>query len=580
MNRAAATSMVVNSEEPSPTTKASSFGLRNMLPGSSWSAKKREAVQSRRKPSVSDVDLSPMTTLQEISLDSRRYSEYNRSTGSQVTATIPGHLPGRPLHPGIERSLSVPDHVLHRLSEEVNDQTPRASEFPVLQDVAITPFSAQADIASNESEKRCTLLVPKDLKPLIIPKVAEPMDEIVVPAELPPEVPPKSPRTESRASPRIKKGLHSANSSVSTLRSATSSSSSHSFKDNRSTRSLQTPNRNEIPPSHLRGMENVVSTTTSPNRTHDSPSHPHSPENMKPMTPMTSWTRTGRSQSPSLSSAPLSRKQSRSPTKLNDEKAVLSSNVPASHQRGRSEPLFLEQDQPPFHERRDTSSIHGLLWSIDNVPEYYSESFDLPSGFRAVDATSKLSGIEVKSLKKQAVRHAERFEVLQSKDVSMLSEELELLEERCEYLQSTHKSLRQGRRNLHSRMITYLRSPRMANFSRESILKQEEALAELDISIDEWLAKLEDAEERRTTVRQKLLQHVAAALTLQTVGVTRPLNLEEATPPVSPEKTEDYFSSKRKDVQSIRIYADEGVAALLTEIEREIGFIAEPSKLI
>ena len=74
MNRAAATSIVANCEEPSPPMKASSFGLRNMLPGSSWSAKKREAVQSRRKPSVSDVDLSPMTTLQEISLDSRRYS--------------------------------------------------------------------------------------------------------------------------------------------------------------------------------------------------------------------------------------------------------------------------------------------------------------------------------------------------------------------------------------------------------------------------------------------------------------------------------------------------------------------------
>ena len=120
----------------------------------------------------------------------------------------------------------------------------------------------------------------------------------------------------------------------------------------------------------------------------------------------------------------------------------------------------------------------------------------------------------------------------------------------------------------------------MANFSRESILKQEEALAELDTSIDEWLAKLETAEERRTTVRQKLLQHVAAALTLETVGVTRPLQFEEATPPVSPEKAEDYFSTKRKDIQSIRIYADEGVAALLAEIEREIGFIAEPGKSI
>lgn len=46
------------------------------------------------------------------------------------------------------------------------------------------------------------------------------------------------------------------------------------------------------------------------------------------------------------------------------------------------------------------------------------------------------------------------------------------------------------------------------------MLKQEEALAELDASIDEWITKLDQAENRRTRVRQKLLEHVAAATTL------------------------------------------------------------------
>jgi hypothetical protein len=46
------------------------------------------------------------------------------------------------------------------------------------------------------------------------------------------------------------------------------------------------------------------------------------------------------------------------------------------------------------------------------------------------------------------------------------------------------------------------------------MLKQEEALAELDASIDDWVAKLEQAENRRTRVRQKLLEHVAAAAML------------------------------------------------------------------
>lgn len=52
------------------------------------------------------------------------------------------------------------------------------------------------------------------------------------------------------------------------------------------------------------------------------------------------------------------------------------------------------------------------------------------------------------------------------------------------------------------------------------MLKQEEALAELDSSIDDWVTKLEQAENRRTRVRQKLLEHVAAAATLPPSGAT------------------------------------------------------------
>ena len=39
-------------------------------------------------------------------------------------------------------------------------------------------------------------------------------------------------------------------------------------------------------------------------------------------------------------------------------------------------------------------------------------------------------------------------------------------------------------------------------------------MAELDASIDEWFSKLELAENRRMRIRQKLLEHVAAALLL------------------------------------------------------------------
>ncbi len=56
------------------------------------------------------------------------------------------------------------------------------------------------------------------------------------------------------------------------------------------------------------------------------------------------------------------------------------------------------------------------------------------------------------------------------------------------------------------------------------MLEQEEALAKLDASIDDWATKLEQAENRRTSVRQKLLEHVAAAsiLLVPDVGIMAP----------------------------------------------------------
>jgi hypothetical protein len=167
----------------------------------------------------------------------------------------------------------------------------------------------------------------------------------------------------------------------------------------------------------------------------------------------------------------------------------------------------------------------------------------------------------------------------------------------------------------------------MAKFSHDSMLKQEEALAELDASVDDWVAKLEQAENRRTRVRQKLLEHVAAAATLPTAAAAaaseqlqqamgiRPLppigvgNI--STPPRSP--TKPTFSAphtassspspqrvvaqvpstileqplveeaaalsydkttvaslRRADVESIRIYAGDDVYALLADVENEI----------
>lgn len=117
----------------------------------------------------------------------------------------------------------------------------------------------------------------------------------------------------------------------------------------------------------------------------------------------------------------------------------------------------------------------------------------------------------------------------------------------------------------------------MTNFSRENILKQEEALGDIDNSIDEWIRKSEQAENRRSRVRQKLLEHVAAALKLRPNAIIRSLNIPEQqhTPPESPEQEDEFCRNERHGVHSIKIYADAGVAALLAEIEQEIGYMGD-----
>lgn len=245
---------------------------------------------------------------------------------------------------------------------------------------------------------------------------------------------------------------------------------------------------------------------------------------------------------------------------------------------------------------------------------------ELPQGIRPFKAAVQMSANDLAILHQQALGQVERFEVLQVEDVESLSKELHRLDQRAEYLRRTYNSLRAGRRSLHSRICQYLRSPnRATRFSPEPLLRQEEALAELDASIDEWVDKLERAENRRTRVRQKLLEHIAAAATLSVGRETPspaqlPVIQDIATPPRSPVKTafasrpestsppplrpvvaqvpsmifelpaveEAEEEDKDKDGlnrtatvkssagESIRIYAGDELFALLTDVEDEI----------
>jgi hypothetical protein len=124
-------------------------------------------------------------------------------------------------------------------------------------------------------------------------------------------------------------------------------------------------------------------------------------------------------------------------------------------------------------------------------------------------------------------------------------------------------------------MISYLRRGETVIFSRESLLKQEEALAELDVSIDEFILKLEQAENRRLRLRQKLLEHVAAAIVLNP-GAARE-DIAQTTPPRSPTKgaASPARAADRKTTESIKIYADGHVLNLFSDIEKAIGKMCE-----
>ncbi|KAK4168006.1 Up-regulated during septation-domain-containing protein [Cladorrhinum sp. PSN259] len=231
-------------------------------------------------------------------------------------------------------------------------------------------------------------------------------------------------------------------------------------------------------------------------------------------------------------------------------------NTKTVHRRNVSDTGSIMERGRPRKRSDITGTVAGRSVSKRQTSAERRAFEQLPKGWKASEAVNMLSPPEVASLHKQALQQAARFEVLRKQDVDNLSRELRHLDERTEYLRRTYTSLRAGRRNLHTRICQYLRSPRTAKFSHDSMLKQEEALAELDTSIDDWVNKLEQAENRRTRVRQKLLEHVAAAATLvistgSVTGVSeslqlamgvRPLNYpgcptQMSTPPRSPTKT-------------------------------------------
>ncbi|KAL8752156.1 MAG: hypothetical protein Q9184_005828, partial [Pyrenodesmia sp. 2 TL-2023] len=514
-----------------------------LLPNRCFSPGKLRSVSpKKRKVVLPMVDLGRMATVQEACQDSPT-------------------IPGRPAL--LERSMSVPAVVsLRRLSEEPNQSTPKASEFSRTQMEETTHVIFQTASLEPKLTKQSSFLMTRELTPLVIPTIS-PKEEsqrwsgssegVGIYVALPPRVPPKSPRTESRASPRAQKPQRSAQGSVSTTYSSVSpASSSSSIAGRDSPRLLSGPHRSGSPLNRSSPRSGSVDNA--------------SPESL--------WSKLFRLDSISRRKKSMESVAQQRPRRPETPSAA--ATAPLTHRPYASEASAATRGRPT---RKDSLAYLHPNNSNTRSPSSSRQDSDLPVGFKATEASRQVADVELRSLRQQADEQVCNFEVLQTKDVVMLSKELRQLDDRCQYLQNTYQSLRQGRKSLHERMMSYLRSPHMTNLSRESILKHEEALAEIDNSIDEWIRKSEQAENRRMRVRQKLLEHVAAALTLQPNGTAGSHNRpEEQTPPESPENDESFCTNGRRDVQSIKVYADTAVTALLAEIDREIGYMEYPEK--
>ncbi|KAK0377431.1 hypothetical protein CLIM01_05202 [Colletotrichum limetticola] len=554
--QAFALAMGQNDKTEKPCTSSGSLRLR---------IKEHNLIRRRK---VSIPELGPMTTVQEVPMDS---------------PTIPGRPP---LH---ERSVSAPGHHIkqHKSNGSVSSIAAADADRSGCTTPARSPDRHQRSTSESQTPRQPAS--PKQLAPLVIP-------------------------THIGNVPRLARQI-----SHNRMRSGSTGQDSSQY----SARADDSPRSLARTPYTPLTASTALTTPLSACPTFMSATTPVSAPIMEERSSTKPWELNYNQDA----STPVQLKSENSASPGNDG---TQRPFVHSHRRGQSESgSIMDRGRP--RKRSESRNNNGLIpkrsCSTRNKSAERRAFEELPSGFRAGEAPSHIEQDELAALQKQAFGQASRFEVLRKEDVELLSRELRQLDERTEYLRRTYNSLRAGRRNLHSRICQYLRSPRTARFSTDSMLKQEEALAELDTSIDDWVNKLEQAENRRTRVRQKLLEHVAAAATLPTPAATAaseslqlamgirpppPVGVGNiSTPPRSPTKNSfsshtassspspqrvvaqvpstiveqpvieecpvasvdkhvSSFSHRRTGMESIRIYADSDVYALLADVENEI----------
>lgn len=462
-----------------------------------------------------------------------------------------------------ERSNSAPGESWSRSAFESSTLPPLgelASPFATT-DIYRSPLNSEQD--GHKSVKRASsLLLPEEMEGLPIQLGDQTTRETEEPKDLdkPPAVPPKSPRLTLRIPQNQVPGTNQDNAGCS------------------SSTTLVHGSMNDFP----------AILTSSPAKSREP--HPKPSKGSRPASP-TSWFSTGVKTSPCHS--------------RNRSAGILQANMRTSLTKvtdiGTSNKRDASQDSTMTRGRTTRRNIELQDTTRNHPTRVHAKCLfaDLPKGVPAFEASSIFSHCELIKLQDQAKEQAKSFELLKYEDVKALStvrfppltgfrlnivillrpnKELRALDRRCDYLRETQNSLRAGRRSLHLRMMSYIQSPRMSKFSREGIIRQEQALAELDQAIDEWIEKLDMVENRRTRVRQKLLEHMASSLLLQISNAQDNKDTENRTPPRSPVTADSPSDGNRKDVESIRIYADSALHALFANIEEEMDKMTSHEK--
>ncbi|KKF95153.1 hypothetical protein CFO_g2489 [Ceratocystis platani] len=420
---------------------------------------------STRRRKVNVPEIEPMTTVQEAAMDS---------------PTVPG------LRPTVERSASGPSSSWR--AHIVDFVNPAAS--------STSSPSKDSSLAGAASIKRSDS-PSKNLAPLMIPK--------------------NSARSAASVSSRFRNGSSLDSCTSASASSSLSSSASSAYASNYTYRPEGSPAGRRSPQTVHQNQESRPSPYQWERATTPPAGSPPSVPSKSPITSALHHIQNSLHSRDLSDSSASSRIMDRGRPRKRSPSSSTTSTATSTFTSASVSTIASSVNSAVYPQ----TFYHADIPSPKRSPSSERRAFEsLPTGMTLSSATATLSGPELLSLRAQAHEQACRFKILRASDVDELSRELRVLDERIEMLGAEYFNMRGTRRNLHGRVMTLLRArPRV---SLDAISRQEEALCELDARIDEMTAQMATVENRRTRVRQKLLEHVAAAAMIPVMQPTAP----------------------------------------------------------